>query len=143
MADKENLKDNSPSPKLGSKNEAASTQKPETPKNLQVAALLNFFRIYFIFMAAYVIAMMVLKGSQGVESGGGAKLLIELIRGALEGMGCGYFVALIAGLVMASGYKSFPVVDGNYQIKWYNILMGVLGLVWFLFLTFILLVSFL
>tara|TARA_B100000287_G_scaffold409738_1_gene437423 strand:- start:509 stop:940 length:432 start_codon:yes stop_codon:yes gene_type:complete len=143
MADKENLKDNSPNPKLGSKNEVASTQKPEAPKNLQLAAFLNFFRIYFIFMAAYVIAMMVWKGSQGVESGGGAKLMIGLIRGALEGMGCGYFVALIAGLVMASGYKSFPVVDGKYQIKWYNILLGVLGLVWFLFLTFILLGSFL
>tara|TARA_B100001123_G_scaffold395026_1_gene476265 strand:- start:111 stop:542 length:432 start_codon:yes stop_codon:yes gene_type:complete len=143
MADEENLKENSPNPKLDSENEVTSTRGPEAPKNLQLAALLNFFRIYFIFMAAYVIVMMVWKGSQGVESGGGAKLLIGLIRGALEGMGCGYFVALIAGLVMASGYKSFPVVDGNYQIKWYNILLGVLGLVWFLSLTFILLGAFL
>ncbi len=94
-------------------------------------------------MAAYVIAMIVWKGSQGAEDGGGTKLLIGLIRGAFEGMGCGYFVALIAGLVMASGYKTFPVVDGKYQIKWYNIVLGILGLVWFLFLTFILLGAFL
>ena len=139
MTEEENLKENSSESGTDSENEMTPNRGPEAPKNVQLAALLNFFRIYFIFMAAYVIAMIVWKGSQGAEDGGGTKLLIGLIRGAFEGMGCGYFVALIAGLVMTSGYKTFPVVDGKYQIKWYNIVLGILGFIWFLFLTLILL----
>ena len=120
--------------------EVSEVEVFDAPKNRLIAFLLYFFKVFFIVTLIYVIIFTAFRVFQGVGEGSPTGVLLGLFRGIAEGMGCGYIVACFTGIIMTpgtTGYKKWPVENGRYKVKWYNIILGILGLVWFSFLTWI------
>ena len=107
----------------------------EKPKNVTVVSGIYFFKNFFLVMLIWIIGFMVWSGFQGSKDAGVLGGLLGLLIGALQGMVCGYFIACAVGLGLQSGYKTYPVVDGKYEVKWYDIIFAILGLALFIFNT--------